>query len=413
MWFALSLVPAVLYFGLLFGAFKRLVPLEHAAAVQTLGRQGKLITAGTVVAGAILALPVELGVRSLGVWLGTDPKAQVTGAFGSMLATLLLFAPLEEGAKAAALWPLRSRWLHRGREGAVLGTAIAIGFASVEVALYLRTNLAEVSLDGRSTGPPGLLHAAFALAVARAACATVARVFAGATWGYALARATSRLGGARFWVTWTAATALRGLYDHLVFGRGLAALLGSMPLLVGMIGLAYAATRGLVSPAPIRVDSSGRPSLLASQPPPPSFRAMRDALRRAEQPVMLHWIALGSLVTMGVIISCVAAAVVAGRRAGIDFGAVDEGEVTGALPLALVGVAVLFAFLVSGYLVARASGAESVLEPAFAAALAIAATLVLLGLAAPVAVVFAVAFAPVALGLACAGAWVGIGSARR
>jgi hypothetical protein len=32
----------------------------------------------------------------------------------------------------------------------------------------------------------------------------------------------------------------------------------------------------------------------------------------------------------------------------------------------------------------------------------------MLGLAAPVAVVFAIAFAPIALGLACAGAWIGV-----
>ena len=31
-----------------------------------------------------------------------------------------------------------------------------------------------------------------------------------------------------------------------------------------------------------------------------------------------------------------------------------------------------------------------------------------LGLAAPVSVVFALAFAPIALGLACAGAWLGV-----
>ena len=37
---------------------------------------------------------------------------------------------------------------------------------------------------------------------------------------------------------------------------------------------------------------------------------------------------------------------------------------------------------------------------------------IMLGLAAPVAVVFALAFAPIAFGLACAGAWVGIGGGQ-
>jgi hypothetical protein len=59
-------------------------------------------------------------------------------------------------------------------------------------------------------------------------------------------------------------------------------------------------------------------------------------------------------------------------------------------------------------LIARASGAQSMIEPAIAAGLAIMGTLVLLGLAAPISVVFALAFAPIAFGLACAGAWVGM-----
>ena len=44
---------------------------------------------------------------------------------------------------------------------------------------------------------------------------------------------------------------------------------------------------------------------------------------------------------------------------------------------------------------------------ALATALAIVTTLVLLGFAAPVALVFAVAFSPIAFALACAGAWAG------
>jgi len=75
--------------------------------------------------------------------------------------------------------------------------------------------------------------------------------------------------------------------------------------------------------------------------------------------------------------------------------------------LVLLGTTVLAAFPISGFLLARASGAEGVVEPALGAAFAISGIVVLLGLAAPVAVVFALAFAPVAFALACIGAWVG------
>jgi hypothetical protein len=143
---------------------------------------------------------------------------------------------------------------------------------------------------------------------------------------------------------------------------------------------------------------------------PPTLGAVRAALWRTEQPVMFGWIGAGALVTIGVITAALAGAVVLGRRLGVDFAAVDRGDgsASSAAPLVLLGAAALAAFPVAGYLVARASSSRSVLESAIAAALAIASGLVLLGLAAPVAVVFALAFAPVALGLACAGAWMGI-----
>ena len=67
----------------------------------------------------------------------------------------------------------------------------------------------------------------------------------------------------------------------------------------------------------------------------------------------------------------------------------------------------LAAFPASGFLIARASSLPSLLEPALAAVLAIVLALVMLGMLAPVALVFAFALAPIAFGLACAGAWVG------
>jgi len=350
-------------------------------------------------AGVLVAFPVELLVRGLAAWLGVDPKAQVTGALSSMLGTLLLFAPLEEASKAGAVFVFRKRFVRGPRDGVLLGSAVAMGFASVELALLFR----GASLKGYEG----------ALLLARAGFATIARVFAGSMWGYALgrARALGRQVDRVLVLAWVAATALRGLYDHLVFGKGLAALLGSLPLSMGIVVVAYLGARELV-PKALPHFGDGRLSFLPSLPPPPSLRAMRDALRKAERPVMLHWIGLGALVTMGVIITCVVGAVVIGRRLGVDFGTVDEGEITGAVPLVLIGLGVLLAFPASGYLVARASGADSVLEAALSTGLAIVGTLVMLGLAAPVAVVFALAFAPIAFGLACAGAWIGIGGAH-
>jgi hypothetical protein len=133
-------------------------------------------------------------------------------------------------------------------------------------------------------------------------------------------------------------------------------------------------------------------------------------LRKPERPLHLRWIAFGALVTTGVLVSSIAASIVMGQRGGIDFSTIDSSDrfETALPPLILLGVATLLAFPLSGFLVAKASAARSVLEPALASSIAILAILVLIGLATPVAVVFGLAVAPPAFALACAGAFIGL-----
>ena len=392
---ALALVPVGLYLTLVLSAWKA-SPWRRSRASDPTAALRQARAAGlAIVLGFAVALPIEWVVRAAGASLGVDPKVQITGAWASILTTLFIFAPLQEAAKLGVVLPARARAFKGAWEGVLVGAGVAAGYACLEVAWFTR----DAAHHAEAT----------VFLVARTVQATIARLFAGAIWGYALGRARSR--GRRFDGTsalaWTVATLLRGLYDHLIFARGLAALLGSIPLFVGIVVVSYLAARELGPRAPRARSMSGRqlPST-----PPPSLRTVRDALRRAERPVMLRWIVLGAVVTVGVIVASVTGAVVLGLRLGVDFGAVDEGEVAGAVPLALIGLGVLLAFPASGYLVARASGADSVLEAALSTGLAIASMLVLLGLAAPVAVVFALAFAPIAFALACAGAWIGIGA---
>jgi hypothetical protein len=109
-------------------------------------------------------------------------------------------------------------------------------------------------------------------------------------------------------------------------------------------------------------------------------------------------------------LSMMAVAVWTGHQVGLDFSAIErEDTSTAIVPLVLITSSILAAFPLSGYLVTKASGSDGVLEPALSAALAIVAVLVMLGLAAPVALVFALAFAPIAFALACMGAWFGLG----
>jgi hypothetical protein len=103
----------------------------------------------------------------------------------------------------------------------------------------------------------------------------------------------------------------------------------------------------------------------------------------------------------------VAGGVVAAHALHVDLSTVDEHDLRAASPVLLLGLGLLASFPTSGWLIARAAGARSLLEPALAAVLALALTLVTLGFAAPVTVVFALALSPIAWLLSCLGAWIG------
>ena len=145
--------------------------------------------------------------------------------------------------------------------------------------------------------------------------------------------------------------------------------------------------------------------------PSPSLRAVRHALKRTDRPVHLLWIAIGTFTTAGVMLSMGALAVWTGHKVGLDFSAIerDDPSSSAIAPLVLLTLAVLAAFPMSGFLITKACNSESILEAAVAALIAILAVLVILGLADPVALLFALAFTPIALALSCVGGWFGLG----
>ncbi|HEY5241517.1 MAG TPA: hypothetical protein VIJ22_08635, partial [Polyangiaceae bacterium] len=140
---------------------------------------------------------------------------------------------------------------------------------------------------------------------------------------------------------------------------------------------------------------------------PPSLSAVRSALTRADQPVKVRWVFFGSLVTIGAMIVGLGAGVLMARLLKIDLSTVDEHDVGAAAPVLLLGIGLLASFPTSGWLIARAAGVRTLLEPALACVLALVITLTGLGFAAPFTVVFALALSPIAWVLACFGAWVG------
>lgn len=369
--------------------------LQRAAA-----REGRLrILLGTIGLGVVAFALASLIEGALSRWSGLH-KYSPTIDLSVLLYAFLVAAPVEQGLKVAAVVPvLRSRHFREPVDGIIYASAAALGFIAAHNAVYL------------ALGEPS------GLAVLRALLAVPAHLFLAGAWGYALGRdPKKRLGGRYFDAAWVAATLFNGVYDHIVFARSGVALVAAGPILLCMGAVMALAARDLLRrgaagprSAMPRSEAWSRRGLLPGLTPP-SIGAMRAALLRSERPLAMRWVVFGALVTTGVITVMLIAAVLIGNRVGVDFAAVDRGEGgrAGAAPFVFLGGGALSAFPIAGYLIARASSARSVIEPAISAGLAIAGSLVLLGLAAPISVVFAIAFAPIAFGLACAGAWIGM-----
>ena len=343
-----------------------------------------LMLAGGALGGGMSAY-LEAVVFDL-TGLGLD--ASQVGVQGAVLAMFLFVAPLGQALKVAVVWPLyRTRRITRPEAGMFYAAAVGGGYAAARVVLAL----AVAQLDG--------------LLLVRLLVGLPVHVFCAGLWGYALGSGRAR--GRWFPASWVAATLLQGLYEHIVFGRGPGMLVATLPLLAAM---------GLVTWIALR-DASARPNsraplshgmLIPTLPDPPSLGAVRRALSRSDRPLALRWIGIGTFVTIGVMMVALGLSVYVGHRVGVDFAMADEADVRSSGPLVLLGAAFLSAFPIAGYLVAKASGSGSVLEPALAAGLAIVTVVVVISMASSQAVVFALAAAPVAFALACGGAWFGL-----
>jgi hypothetical protein len=358
-----------------------------------------LATLGTA---AALVVPAILLERLFEGWAQIDPVAGTGGSITLLLYGFLVVAPLEMGLCTLAVapyWRLRRIRMRAGvsraletKEGVTFAVSAALGFGGLRGLLHL------------------WLHASSWLDLARAALWLPMFALLCAGWGYALGRNAHRgMRGRRFNGAWLGATLFAAVCAELVVRKSPWALLAAMPLYGCMLVVALVLWRD-VRTSEGTVTSGRLSSILAAAAPAPSLQAIREAFRRQDQPITLRWIAFGALVTTGMITTGFVGAVFVGHEIGVDFGAVERADagLQALLPLLLLGGGVLLAFPSSGYLLARASGTRTVLEPAMAAALAIVLVMVLMGLVAPTSVVFAIAFAPIAFALSCAGAWVGL-----
>lgn len=350
--------------------------------VSALGHASRRLAATALLVGAPVALVTVLIERAVLAFTQLSFDAKSAGAGSALLATFLLAAPLEEAAKTLVVWPLyRTRRIDGSRLGLCYAVAAAAGFA------------AALGLSRLFSAPWDLLLGL------RVLCGVPAQLFFAGVWGYALG---ARRGESRSWFSaaWLGSVAVHGLYMHIVWGRGPGFLIAVLPLLAFM---------ALGAASVLREVNPDRETLAKLHlPEPPRLSLVTEALSPRDRPLMLRWVVLGAFVNLGLMFVLLVAAVALGHRLGVDFSAADESDMTSAGPLALLGAALLAAFPIAGYLVARASSAVGVLEPALAAALALASIVTILALVAPLGVLFALAVAPLAFGLACGGAWIGL-----
>lgn len=364
----------------LLSALPAYVLLRRISVVHRASRRLALVSFAASAVVAVVAMEIERAMLEF-TELSFDVRTAGTGS--ALLASFLLAAPLGEAAKTLVVWPLYRR---RRIDGPEVGLCYAVATAGGFAASAGIFKLTAAPLDW--------------LLGLRVLCQVPAHLFFTGLWGYVLG---ARRGHSRHWfaATWLAAVALQGLYGHLVWGRGPGFLVAVVPLLLFM---------ALGAASVLREVNPQRHTLAKLRlPEPPRLSLVTEALNPRDQPLLLRWVVLGAFVNVGLMFALLVAAVALGHRLGVDFSAADEGDMTSAVPLVLLGVALLASFPIAGFLVARASSAVGVLEPALSAALALAAIIAILALVAPLGVLFALAVAPLAFGLACGGAWIGLG----
>jgi RsiW-degrading membrane proteinase PrsW (M82 family) len=345
----------------------------------------------TFALGAFAGLVVHFITVRAAALTGLEMRVSVAGEGGALVFLFLVVAPTQEAGKVAAAWPaFLSKHFDEPYDGVVYSAASALGFAAVENGFVLHA------------------HPSGAIWMARAAVALPAHVFFACFWGYALGRAKhTKHRIPLFPVAFLASIAGHGLYAHFVYGRGPGALLAVTPLLAVMGFVTMLLGRDLRARRERTSDLAPIPSSRLSRfsAAPPSLSAVRSALMHADEPVKVGWILFGALITIGAMIVGLAGGVIAAHALHIDLSTVDDRDVGAAAPVLLLGIGLLASFPMSGWLIARAAAVGTLLEPALATVLALVVTVVALGLAAPITVVFALALSPIAWILSCFGAW--------
>lgn len=305
-------------------------------------------------------------------WRALEPVALPALDQGLVLVMLLVF--LRVGLLQRAAWLV------------VIGPAVAATLTIVQA--LLRAPFPD---------PPP-----FSESMLRALADLGAGAFSAGLWSYALGLVRYR--GLRVTLAWLVAVAVGSIFDHLLWRSSAGVLIVVAPLFGFMVIAAASGFKELDRKHWQEATSRGH-TLFAALPAPPSLSELRAAFRLHRSRLKLRWVVVGVLVYFGAALTLLAATVVGGQRLGVDFSRADEANLAANTPFLLLAAAVALAFLVAGWLIARASQSETLLESALAATIALLVATALLSATEPMALVFGLSVAPIAFSMACVGGW--------
>lgn len=352
-------------------AWRALRPVSHAAMS---------VFAFMLPLGALLAAVCASVEAKFFGWLGVSSERALLGdttygTTGSLLAMLVFSSPLEEGLKLLVLWPLHAyRHLITRADSLLAALSVASGFAMVAgVGSVLQLAAPEAGDE---------------VLWLRVPLASFAHLFFAGVWAYVLGDSHLR---PRLQLVWLGATLFHGMYDHIVLVRSVGTLVVIVPIVLTMIVLSFAGLREVGDlPRALQWSSFGE-----------------GPLTSGGLTLRWRWVIGGAFATTGILMVAFLGAVFVGHAIGLDFAAANGEDVRANGPLVLLGLGVLAAFPIAGYLLAVASSATRIREPATGVALSLAVVIGVLSFATPTALVFVATVAPAALALGCVGAWFG------
>ncbi len=361
-------------FLLLFKGLKEAAWLSLAGALR--------IVLATAATGAFVVLARDVLLEALG-WKG--PASALEAAF-------LITSPSEQATIALVVWPQV-----RGHKLLRMGTSVlVVALAGLGLAVA-RSVMAVVSV-GASLEPVAAITAAVVL------------VSSAAGWGALL---TVSRPGLRRWLPlgWFGAVLLNGSVHWLSSSRAgwaTAVLVAVLAVVVVVATLTARNLRG-VRESMVWTEAHLRELL----PNSARFERVRQAFQHAHRPALLHWILGAAVVSFGASVAGLLLSVLVAHRVGIDLSEVGASDTSARIAILLLTGGAITSFLVSGYVVARASRADSLFESGLGMAATIACLIVLAFMLSPATGVLALVASPVAFVLGCTGAWLGIERPRR